>query len=490
MTQLRATQSLCPVCLRRVDAVYVADAAEPEYVSLHKNCPEHGSFRVPVWDASHGGPAFKAWARPKIPSHPERPRTPAQKGCPYDCGLCPEHSQHTCTGLVEVTQSCSMGCPVCYASAGKKSVADSTLDELEVRFDALYRASGGCNVQLSGGEPTERPDLPAIIHVARRYPFGLLQLNTNGQRLAQEAGYAATLRQAGLDSVYLQWDGISDATFQALRGQPCLDWKHKALKACTQAGLGVVLVATVLRGVNDGEMGALVRLALAQGAGVRGVHFQPMAAFGRCPWTPASAPRLTLPALAHALETQIPDLVQAGQLHPPGCEHALCSCSAVYQRQGAGLTYISGGGCCDSSTGQGTLGLPQASPNGSHQGVAVAPQATPQVQAQVLPHVQAEVAAEGARKAKNFTALHWRGSGTGNAAAQADDFSRFVAGAGVGQRFTLSAMFFQDALSLDLDRVRGCCIHVVADDGRLIPFCLYNLTSEQGIPLYRPSHGA
>lgn len=468
MKALRATQSLCPVCLRRVDAVYMVEAAASLCVYLHKSCPEHGEFRVPVWDASQGGPAFASWARPKVPTHPAHPVTPTRQGCPYDCGLCPQHGQHTCTGLVEVTQRCSMSCPICYASAGNggsdatpdntphsspDSTSDPSLAALDARFAALFRVSAGCNVQISGGEPTERADLPQIIRMARRYSFGLVQLNTNGRRLAQEAGYAATLQEAGLDSVYLQWDGVSDAAFQALRGQPCLEWKLQALQACTQAHLGVVLVATVVRGVNDGEMGALLRLGLAQGPCVRGVHFQPMAAFGRCPWPLAEAPRLTLPELIAALEQQAPDLIMAGQLHPPGCEHALCSCSAVYRRHGAGLECIAGSGCY------------QAPENGP------------------------ESAADGARKAKQFTALHWRGSAA-HRSQPVDAFSRFVAEAGVEQRFTVSAMAFQDALSLDLDRVRGCCIHVVADDGRLIPFCLYNMTSAQGVPLYRKPQGA
>ncbi|MEG2171864.1 MAG: radical SAM protein [Desulfovibrionaceae bacterium] len=429
----------------------MTQASTPHCVYLHKTCPEHGIFCVPVWDASRGGPPFATWSRPKSPSRPVRPGTAVDKGCPYDCGLCPEHGQHTCTGLVEVTQRCSMGCPVCYAAAGQCAEADPSLDALDTRFAALHRASAGCNVQLSGGEPTERDDLPRIVALARRYAFGLLQLNTNGRRLALEPAYAVTLRKSGLDSVYLQWDGVSEDIFQHLRGQACLAWKQTALKHCLHAGLGVVLVATLVRGVNTGEMGALLRWALKQGAGVRGVHFQPMAAFGRCPWTAGEAPRFTLPELIHALETQAPEFIKAGQLHPPGCEHSLCSCSAVYRRSEKGLECIPSGGCCEGKI--------------------------------------AGEAAEGARKAKQFTALHWRGGEGTSAPQQADPFSRFVAGAGVEQRFTVSAMAFQDTHSLDLDRVRGCCIHVVSDDGRLIPFCLYNLTSEEGLSLYRQGGG-
>lgn len=539
---LRRTQSLCPVCLRRVDAVYAR--RDPGCVELRKTCPDHGAFSVPVWQiprADSAGvlpldvmPDFESWSRPKSPSYPLHPRTALDQGCPFDCGLCPAHAQHTCTGLVEVTMRCNMACPVCYAGAGAGAgaeggvgacgvgsgagnragngvesgarsgagngagngaeaaplgglLADPDLACLAAQMDALKTASGPCNVQISGGEPTVRQDLPAIIALARERAFGLVQVNTNGLRLAQEEGYAQSLRQAGLDSVYLQWDGVSETTFMTLRGRPCLDFKHRAVAACARAGLGVVLVATLVRGVNDGELGDLLRLALRLGPVVRGLHMQPAAFFGRYPWQLEEAPRLTLPEVMACLTEQAPELVRHGHFHPPGCENELCSFSAVYQRVDAAsaanpsLQWLAHDGqpCCSSrplSAAEATMGAAPVPP----------------------------AAQEGARKAKQFVALHWRGGNTahaqaatvmdqasesccakpGPAPAHQDGFSRFLSGAGAGQRFTLSAMAFQDALSLDLERVRGCCIHVLRRDGRMIPFCLHNLTARDGTRLY------
>ncbi|MBO4301070.1 MAG: radical SAM protein [Desulfovibrio sp.] len=456
---LRRTQSLCPVCLRRLDATYVYDN---QNVALRKTCPDHGSFVVPVWrDAKVQGsaiPAFKIWTRPKSPSYPALPHTEVREGCPFDCGLCPEHGQHTCTGLVEVTLRCDMACPVCYAGAGGMNAPrDPSIADILARLDALQRTSGRCNLQLSGGEPTVREDLPAIIGLSRQHGFGLIQLNTNGLRLAREEGYAETLAQAGLDSVYLQWDGVSDESFRALRGQPCLEFKHHAVEACTRAGLGVVLVATVVRGINERELGDLLRLALRFGPSVRGLHVQPAAFFGRYPWRLAEAPRLTMPDIMAALTNQAPELVRSDHFHPPACEHELCSFSAVYRRTSM-----------DGTPGMEPLGQP-------------AP-CCPSVTATAPPP-----AAEGARAARQFTALHWKGTGKEPALAAslgADSFTRFLAQAGARQRFTLSCMAFQDALSLDVARVRGCCIHVARSDGRLIPFCLHNLTSGDGIRLY------
>lgn len=512
---LRRTQSLCPVCLRRVDAVYARSASDPRCVELRKTCPDHGGFSVPVWRVPQAAalagsdmyamPDFEGWSRPKSPSYPLRPHTALDLGCPFDCGLCPSHAQHTCTGLVEVTMRCNMACPVCYAGAGNVSgtlSADPDLNCLAVQMDALKTASGPCNVQISGGEPTVREDLPAIIALARERAFGLVQVNTNGLRLAEEKGYAESLRQAGLDSVYLQWDGVSDAAFMKLRGRPCLDFKRRAVAACAAAGLGVVLVATLVRGVNDGEVGDLLRLALRLGPAVRGLHMQPAAFFGRYPWQLEEAPRLTLPEVMACLTEQAPELVRAGHFHPPGCENELCSFSAVYRRTDgvpAGDAQpdaaLSGADATAAPSLQWLAheGQPCCSPrapsaSGASAGVAPVPPA----------------AHEGARKARQFVALHWRGDSSadaasatgmgeggesccgknGSAPADQDGFSRFLSSAGAGQRFTLSAMAFQDALSLDVERVRGCCIHVLRRDGRMIPFCLHNLTARDGTRLY------
>ncbi|WP_291440605.1 radical SAM protein [Desulfovibrio sp.] len=512
---LRRTQSLCPVCLRRVDAVYARSASDPRCVELRKTCPDHGDFSVPVWqlapaDASavpgmDAMPDFEGWSRPKSPSYPLYPRMALDQGCPFDCGLCPAHAQHTCTGLVEVTMRCNMACPVCYAGAGNGGgalPADPDLNCLAAQMDALKTASGPCNVQISGGEPTVREDLPAIIGLARERAFGLVQVNTNGLRLAEEKGYAENLRQAGLDSVYLQWDGVSDAAFMRLRGRPCLDFKRRAVAACAAAGLGVVLVATLVRGVNDGEVGDLLRLALRLGPAVRGLHMQPAAFFGRYPWQLEEAPRLTLPEVMACLTEQAPELVRAGHFHPPGCENELCSFSAVYRRTDGGPAGAA---------------QPDAVPSGVAEAAApslqwlahddqpcCSPQAPSVAEAATGAAPVPPAAHEGARKARKFVALHWRGGSAadaeaataipgnsenccgkaGPALADQDGFSRFLSSAGAGQRFTLSAMAFQDALSLDIERVRGCCIHVLRRDGRMIPFCLHNLTARDGTRLY------
>ncbi|MBR4741732.1 MAG: radical SAM protein [Desulfovibrio sp.] len=432
---IRRTQSLCPVCLRRIDASYVE---ENNVVYMRKECTDHGVFQVPIWRNQKDGPTFSSWSRPKTPSYPKNAGTAHHLGCPFDCGLCPEHGQHTCTALVEITNRCNLHCPVCYANANIYS-QDPPLSDIARRFATIKKYSGSCNLQLSGGEPTVREDLIDIIALAKQHNFALIQLNTNGLRLGTEVGYAQKLAQAGLESVYLQWDGVREETFQHLRGQACLDFKHKALKACAQAGLGIVLVATVVAGINDTELGDLLRFAINAGDCVRGLHLQPAAYFGRYPYPLLSAPRLTLVEVLTLLTQQSQNLILPHHMHPPACEHELCSFSAVFSRTDSGLTPINVHDCCSTTPID---------------------------------------ASYGASVSKQFTALHWK------APQKNDAFSRFLSKAGLSKRFTISCMAFQDALSVDVARVRGCCIHVVRSDGRMLPFCLHNLTAEDGTKLY------
>lgn len=233
----QATESVCPVCLRRIPAEYVLDPAEEGIPSvlLRKECPEHGVFSVPVW---RGMPDFRSWVRDKTPSHPRHPFVERERGCPFDCGLCPDHAQHTCTGLIEVTGRCNLRCPVCYASAGEQVAPEPSLERIAFQMDRLRQASGACNVQLSGGEPTVRDDLPGIIRMAKARGFALIQCNTNGLRLGTEPGYAASLREAGLDSVYLQCDAADDAAMRSCAEGVAFpkSWKQSGRAAKRESG--------------------------------------------------------------------------------------------------------------------------------------------------------------------------------------------------------------------------------------------------------------
>ena len=453
---LGRTESVCPICLRPLSA---ERRQKGEEVVLYRHCPEHGPFSPVIW---RGAPELPAWQRPKTPASPKLAYTQVAQDCPFDCGLCPRHGQHTCTALIEITSRCNLQCPVCFASAGEKGT-DMSLAQTAFLYERIAAASGPCNIQLSGGEPTLHPDLTAIIRQGRDKGFSFIQLNTNGLRLAESAAYAHSLREAGLASVFLQFDGCSAGSHQALRGRDLGQIKEAAIRHCAAAGLGVVLVPTLLAGANTAELWQIINYGLSHAPTVRGVHFQPISYFGRYPdQARAENRRLTLPELLQLLALQSGGVLQAEHFTPPACEHALCSFHANYLITEEGSLTPLGAGqstCC--STGETAL--------------------------QPFP------ALEGREKSVSFTARQWgvpAGPAGNNAANKAgeedagDDFDRFLARAR-SHCFSISAMFFQDAWTLDLERLRGCCIHVAAPDGRLIPFCSYNLCNASGAALHR-----
>lgn len=472
---ISVTESVCPVCLARIPA---ARAERDGNVYLEKSCPEHGDFSCVLW---RGRPYYQSWSRPKIPSRPPvcltavRGHTscggmsPADagehissggmspfddyRGCPYDCGLCPDHRQHSCTVLLEVTGRCNLGCPICFAAAGD-APADPDNEQIEFWYRRILFAGGPYNIQLSGGEPTMRDDLPGIVALGIRLGFNFIQLNTNGLRLAADNGYLKELKAAGLKSVFLQFDGTREDIYLKLRGREILAEKIAAIEHCAAHNIGVVLVPTLVPGVNTGNIGEIIRFALEYAPAVRGVHFQPVSYFGRYTGIPSDQDRITIPEVIREMESQTGGLVDSGSFRPPGCENALCSFHGNFiLMPGGKLRPWSGdspGKCCP------------------------------------LP----EKAEEGADKARSFVSRFWSSPGgegvsppKGDCGCKDafDDFlERFRT-----HTFTVSGMAFQDAWNLDLERLKDCCIHVMSGDGRLIPFCAYNLTSAGGMPLYR-----
>lgn len=462
------TESLCPVCLRRIGAVRLV---EGDSVFLVKECPDHGSFRSLLW---RGKPSMDEWRRPKDPVHPEICYTDLKEGCPFDCGLCAAHEQLPCSVLLEVTDRCNLRCPVCFADAGSSRAPDPSPETITGLLERAMAAVGPCNLQLSGGEPTLRDDLPDIVEIARRTGYSFIQVNTNGVRLAADVDYARRLRSAGLSSVFLQFDGVDDETYRALRGRTLLEEKLRAIENCGEAGLGVVLVPTLVPGINTGSVGAVVRQGLRLTPVVRGVHFQPISYFGRFPPEDGDRGRFTLPDLMKALEEQTSGLLKVVDFSPPGCEHARCSFHATYVQSADGhLSPVGGGiedGCCSGAVEAG----------GVKRTVET-----------VARRWKLSSAAPFSRSAPLPAQSACCGGGTPEV-TRVDgplDLDLFLRNASTGS-FTVSAMAFQDADNIDLERLKGCCISVVSSDGLLIPFCAYNLTNREGKGLYRGRNGS
>jgi len=460
---LSETESLCPVCLKRIKATRLLHGDE---VFMVKECEDHGSFKTVIW---RGEPSITEWWRPKDPVHPDLCYGTVEKGCPFDCGLCEAHVQLPCSVLIEVTDRCNLHCAVCFADSGRREARDPSLEKITWLLERAMAAAGSSNLQLSGGEPTLRDDLSEIVEVARRIGYSFIQLNTNGLRLASDKEYLRRLHAAGLSSVFLQFDGVNDEIYRSLRGRALINQKLSAIKNCGEAGLGVVLVPTLVRGVNTDSIGAMVRQALQLAPTVRGIHFQPVSYFGRFPEESGDEGRLTLPELMRCLEEQTGSLIKVTDFSPPGTEHARCSFHATYMLSAEGglrpLGAGEGGGCCQADLGAG--GVRKTVETVSRHWRL--PSAAPFFPSAPLP--------------KEVPCCSWN-SPDMTRVEDPFDLDVFLQ-EGAFRSFTLSAMAFQDVDNLDLERLRGCCISVLSQDGMLVPFCAYNLTSREGKGLYR-----
>ncbi len=447
--EVSETESLCPCCFTKVPAVR---EARGEDIFLVKNCPEHGEFSTLIW---RGKPEFTGWKRKGTSVRRGSNQTETLKGCPFDCGICPSHRKNACTAVIEVTSRCNLSCPVCFADSGHEA-ADPDLHTIDGWYRQVLKASGPeIIIQLSGGEPTVRGDLPTIVEMGRALSFPFIQVNTNGLRIAGEETFAYTLRQAGASSVFLQFDGTDDEIYRRLRGAPLYAEKRLAIERCAANDIGVVLVVTLVPGVNTHNIGVILKLALELVPAVRGVHFQPVGYFGRYSGSPGNDRRITLPEIMRAIEEQTEGLMRAEDFSPPGWENSLCSFHGTFlPLPGGGLKALTGqgfSGCCD----------------GGKEGRAVS-------------FTARQWSAPEKIAADNDGPPHAGGCCDGGIETL-DGFLERVR----TRMLSVSCMAFQDAWSLDLDRARDCCIHVVSPGGKMIPFCLYNLTSASGKRLYR-----
>src|SRR3954466_9031010 len=210
------TSSLCATCLRKVEAKVVIEDGQ---VFMHKWCPEHRFQKVLIsTDAEY----YKLSRQTlKAGQMPLKFQTPIQYGCPYDCGLCPDHEQHSCLTLVEITDQCNLACPICYSESSPQRVGTHrSMEQIEFMLDWVARNEAEPDVvQISGGEPTIHPQFFEILDAAKRRPIKHLMVNTNGVRIAQDAVFAARLAtyQPGFE-LYLQFDSLRATPLQALRG--------------------------------------------------------------------------------------------------------------------------------------------------------------------------------------------------------------------------------------------------------------------------------
>ena len=469
-TFLGTTQSLCPECLGLAATKIISRLGR---VYFRKTCPVHGVREDFICsDVAHYDQMQFALPA-KMPS---QFGVEPDLGCPFDCGLCTEHEQHTCVGVLEITSSCNLTCPMCYASSapGGKHLS---LEDCKRQIDRLVEVEGRAEVcQLSGGEPTTHPELEAIIEYAISREIDYLMINTNGIRFARDERLVELVaRFKDRLEVYFQFDGLNDNVYRKLRGEPLLETKLAALEALGRSGVHMTLVATLQGGVNDDQMGPLVEFGLSK-PWVTGISFQPATYSGRHVLPDELEHRITFPDVIKGVAAQTKELFREDDFLPLPCAHPNCHQIAIAYRSGnkavpvtrfidarANLDLLANGisftrpkarnlilqylgrqACCGGSCGEpdnrseipGGIALPSVTPGPS-----------------------------------SFTS-----------AAANEFFSRVVdQSLGAESLFRITITSFLDAYNFDVRRVMKCCTHHVLPSGHVIPFCAYNV-------LYRDGH--
>ena len=434
--------SLCDHCLRRIEGKQVI---QDDQVWLYKWCPQHGASKVLLaTDAAYWRLGRETYIKP--PEMPARFNTEMAWGCPYDCGLCPEHMQHSCLTILEVTDRCNLSCPVCYASSGPHREETRDLATIEKMLDAIVANEVEPDVvQISGGEPTLHPDFFAILDAARRRPIKHLMLNTNGLRIAREPGFAERLAgYAPGFEVYLQFDSFERDALMTLRGADLRLVRQQALDNLNRAGLSTTLVMVVAAGVNDQEVGKVVEFAATQPC-VRGVTLQPIQFAGRTDGMHA-AERLTLTGVRDRL------LAQTALFVPDDVVPVPCNPDALAMAYGiktpAGLQPL-------------TRWLPADTLLAGPRSTIVF-ESDAQLKEQVF---------------RLFSTNH-------SPESQANCLSSLLCCLPQVQApptldysnvFRVLIMAFMDATSFDVRAMKKSCVHIVQPDGRIIPFEAFNL---------------
>jgi hypothetical protein len=443
-----ATTALCGACLRTVEA---KEVIEDGRVYLLKRCASHGPQRVLLADdADYWRLGRERFLKP--PEQVIKPNTAFQFGCPYDCGICTEHEQHGCVSLLEITDHCNLRCPTCYASSGPERTTHRDFATIERMLDAIVRNEGEPDiVQVSGGEPTLHPRFFDVLDACRRRPIRHLMVNTNGIRIANEDGFAERLAAyAPGFEVYLQFDSLREEPHRALRGARLLETKLRALERLNALDLSTTLVATVRRGLNDGELGDLVRFAIAQRC-VRGITLQPVQEAGRTDGHDAGLHRLTLSEVRRRILEQCAWFTPA-DIVPVPC-HPDCLAMAYGLKTAGGTRPIL------PLTG---LVPPEVLLEGTRNTITL--EKDPALQAAFIRAFSTAHGPESAADAVHKLLCCLPGFSVGELGVAYRDVFRIV------------IMKFLDRHDLELRSVRKSCVHIAHPDGkRVIPFDTYNL---------------
>ena len=411
-----------------------------------KRCPEHGSERVLIADDIE----YYRRCREVFIKPPEMPllyNTPVKWGCPYDCGLCSDHEQHSCLTLVELCDYCNLRCPVCYAASGPDRQQFRSLEHIKQMLDAVVRNEGHPDVvQLSGGEPTTHPEFFRIVEMAKARPIRHLMVNTNGVRIAQEEDFVRRLAEYKEDfEVYLQFDSFEREPLMELRGADLRRIRCDALEKLNRFEISTNLVVTLKKGLNDHEIGKIIDYGLIQPC-VRGVTFQPIQDAGRLENFDPATDRLTLTEVRRKILEQT-SVFRPEDVIPVPCHPDSIAMAYALKVDGKVTPLTS----------------------------MVPPEVLINAAANTILYEQEAAVRENLFRL--FATNHSPRSGAGSLRELLCCLPKIFAPDNISYEnvFRVIIMQFVDAHSFDVRSVKKTCVHIVHADGRLIPFDTYNL---------------
>lgn len=442
-------QSVCPICLKRISGEkYIKD----EMVFLKKECSDHGVFNVLLSsNAKHYILMEKLFHvnRKKAKSF----LTDSEKGCPYDCGLCEKHTQDTCLSIIEITNKCNLSCKNCFASANDYKLEDPSLEQIKSMYQTVLNCQNSPTcVQISGGEPTLRDDLPEIISLGKKMGIDHIELNTNGIRIANDIDFFKKIIHSGINAIYLSFDGVYDSIYIKRCGIKLYDIKKKVIDLCHQYNIGVILVPLVSKNYNLDNIGKIIQFAKENVPTIRGVHFQPVFSSGRSNINNSNY--VTIYDLLKEIEIQTNEELHIENFTPSLMPNAHCGVTClclVNEQKLIPLTNVS---------------------NSLNQ--------NDQKKIDVASRTKKSVINRWKNKSKENSFEIPVISSCCNRTTTIDKNSLnwfdFV-NLNENNYLTISIMAFQDSLNYEIDRVKNCCIHVITKDNLMIPFCNYNLSS-------------
>ncbi|RLQ94478.1 radical SAM protein [Falsibacillus albus] len=435
------TNSICSKCLRKVEAKIIL---ENDCVYMVKHCHEHGRERVLISTDIEYYKKCREFIKPS--EMPYRFNTPIKYGCPYDCGICPDHEQHSCLTLIEVTDQCNLQCPICYAESSPQKKRWRSLEEIEFMLDSLVKNEHEVDiVQISGGEPTIHPQFFDILDLAKTKPIKHIMVNTNGLRIAQDRSFAKRLAEylPGFE-LYLQFDSFEKEALKELRGVDLRETRRKAIEHLNEFNISTTLVVTLKKGLNDQEVGKIIEYGLSQKA-VRGVTFQPIQAAGRLEDFDPATDRLTLSEVRQMIIDQS-DVFNSEDIIPVPC-HPDCLAMGYALKTNGKVTPLTG---------------------------MIDPKVLLEGERNTIVFEQDEEI-----KDKIFKLFSLNHSPLSSSMSLKDLLCCLpkVSAPNISYDnvFRVIIMQFLDAYNFDIRSVKKSCVHIAHPDGKIIPFDTYNL---------------